>query len=708
MATEQRTAIMIASLYGSVEVLRYILSLYELSKTDINLANGSDGLTPLHCAAAGGSARAAETLKLLIEHGANINVNDTLGRRPADLVVVSPKLLHEKSAIQGMLKAGRMSGLRPPLDVNVQIFKNDMNELDDKLNFSSLNLMEESDFDKFGSEFGKIDGQMSASSTDSFSSRGSSSPLFSPIFPSSPKSPGAHQRVSGDSQDICKGYLSDVPVPDIKNSIYTTDEFRMFSFKVRPCSRAYSHDWTECPFVHPGENARRRDPRRYHYSCVPCPDFRKGACRRGDACEYAHGVFECWLHPAQYRTRLCKDGTSCTRRVCFFAHTTEELRPLYVSTGSAVPSPRSSSSFDSRSMSPPLQPFSPAPMLMVPPFSPSNKAGNTPPLSPSSSSLRASLGGPWSPPSVPTLHLPSGGLHASRLRAALSARDIPLEDLDDSDYDPYMASEFLLQSNQVRPATTLVSGVGNKSGRMSKYSNLGLNIPSTNLRDLFASEMNSPKAVAHANSMQELAQMSPKMQYQSPSHLQMQMNALLSPRSSQTLSNVQNHGVSHIENQIKQSEYFNIASPHSIPVPANEPKLSSSPALSLLSDPSLGFSDIKSAFGLKDKGCWSSKDLSSPVPSSSWSDWGSPSGKPDWGVEGHNLGKLRKASSFASHGEIEPDLSWVQTLVKDGPGETERVGPNCLGGNVTDGLKENVDRLRGAWIEQARQNQVVA
>nr|CAD1822874.1 unnamed protein product [Ananas comosus var. bracteatus] len=30
----------------------------------------------------------------------------------------------------------------------------------------------------------------------------------------------------------------------------------MYSFKVRPCSRAYLRDWTECPFVHPGENAR--------------------------------------------------------------------------------------------------------------------------------------------------------------------------------------------------------------------------------------------------------------------------------------------------------------------------------------------------------------------------------------------------------------------------------------------------------------------
>lgn len=109
---------------------------------------------------------------------------------------------------------------------------------------------------------------------------------------------------------------------------YSCDEFRMYEFKVRRCMRGRSHDWTECPFAHPGEKARRRDPRRFHYSGTACPDFRKGSCRRGDACEFAHGVFECWLHPARYRTQPCKDGRNCRRRVCFFAHTPEQLRLL--------------------------------------------------------------------------------------------------------------------------------------------------------------------------------------------------------------------------------------------------------------------------------------------------------------------------------------------------------------------------------------------
>ncbi len=50
------------------------------------------------------------------------------------------------------------------------------------------------------------------------------------------------------------------------------------------------------------------------------------SCTRGDACPYAHNVFEYWLHPTRYRTQLCNDGEKCARKICFFAHTLEELR----------------------------------------------------------------------------------------------------------------------------------------------------------------------------------------------------------------------------------------------------------------------------------------------------------------------------------------------------------------------------------------------
>ncbi|CAI8592583.1 unnamed protein product [Vicia faba] len=116
---------------------------------------------------------------------------------------------------------------------------------------------------------------------------------------------------------------------------YSSDHFRMYEFKVRRCTRSRSHDWTDCPFAHPGEKARRRDPRRFHYSGTVCPDYRRGGCNRGDSCEFAHGVFECWLHPARYRTEACKDGKNCKRKVCFFAHTPRQLRILPVTSSSS-------------------------------------------------------------------------------------------------------------------------------------------------------------------------------------------------------------------------------------------------------------------------------------------------------------------------------------------------------------------------------------
>ncbi|KAJ0964693.1 hypothetical protein J5N97_025831 [Dioscorea zingiberensis] len=179
---------------------------------------------------------------------------------------------------------------------------------------------------------------------------------------------------------------------------YSCDEFRMYEFKVRRCARGRSHDWTECPYAHPGEKARRRDPRKYHYSGTACPEFRKGSCKRGDACEFAHGVFECWLHPARYRTQPCKDGTACRRRVCFFAHTPEQLRVL---PQSQVPSPRTP--VDSYDGSPlrhhaldayfPKNLFSSSPTstLTSPPMSPPS---DSPPMSPSAPALRrAPVGG---------------------------------------------------------------------------------------------------------------------------------------------------------------------------------------------------------------------------------------------------------------------------------------------------------------------------
>jgi hypothetical protein len=117
--------------------------------------------------------------------------------------------------------------------------------------------------------------------------------------------------------------------------------------------------------------------------------------------------------------------------------------------------------------------------------------------------------------------------------------------------------------------------------------------------------------------------------------------------------------------------------------------------------------------------------LGSPL-SSSWSKWGSPSGTPDWGINGEELGKLRRSSSFElrSAGD-DPDLSWVHTLVKESPPEKQvttaesisSVGPSPLmppGMNNGDGsgLSTQLDghdqaAVIGALLEQMQLDQQI-
>ncbi|CAI9295880.1 unnamed protein product [Lactuca saligna] len=367
MGFEERTSLMIASVYGSIRVLKYLIA---TKKIDVNKTSGSDGLTALHCAAAGGAFTSIEIVKLLLDAGADVSLTDCNGNKPGDLIA-----------------RGIKSSMRKGLEMLLKGFV----------------IVEEIVAAK-------------------------------------------------------KEYPVDLSLPDINNAVYGSDEFRMYTFKVKPCSRAYTHDWTECPFVHPGENARRRDPKKYNYTCVPCPEFRKGSCVNGDNCEYAHGVFESWLHPAQYKTRLCKDETGCARKVCFFAHRVDELRPLYASTGSAIPSPKSSSVSSGE---------------MVGSMSPSQNSVSTPPMSPSIAPVSSMNG--W-PNKMNHLTPPVLQLSGSRLRSALNARDLELESL------------LTQQKQRQQMIDDLSANIYRNNQRFGE-------LQATNLDDVFGSfELQSPTA----------------------------------------------------------------------------------------------------------------------------------------------------------------------------------------------------------------------
>jgi hypothetical protein len=266
---------------------------------------------------------------------------------------------------------------------------------------------------------------------------------------------------------------------------YACDEFRMYEFKVRRCSRGRSHDWTDCPYAHPGEKARRRDPRRYHYSGTACPDFRKGGCKRGDACEFAHGVFECWLHPARYRTQPCKDGTACRRRVCFFAHTPDQLRVLPPQQssprGGAAASPLAESydgsplrrqAFESYLTKSAAMSSSPTSTLVSPPRSPPSES---PPMSPDAAGAlrRGSWPGVGSPvnevlASLRQLRLGGGGSPRSAPSGGSFLTGYPFG----SPKSP--AALYSLPSTPTRPSTVTVTTPSGATVMTVERLNLGL------------------------------------------------------------------------------------------------------------------------------------------------------------------------------------------------------------------------------------------
>ncbi|XP_050236875.1 zinc finger CCCH domain-containing protein 66 [Mercurialis annua] len=612
MGIEERTPLMIAALFGSKDVLNYIL---DMGCADVNRRLGSDGATALHCAAAGGSASSLEVVKRLLDASADLYSADANGNRAADLIapLVSSGFNSKRKALEIMLKGGSTG--------------------EDACFLADHNPMH-------------MDGQE----------------LLEVSTP----------RLLKDGTEK-KEYPVDLTLPDIKNGIYGTDEFRMYTFKVKPCSRAYSHDWTECPFVHPGENARRRDPRKYHYSCVPCPEFRKGSCRQGDACEYAHGIFECWLHPAQYRTRLCKDETSCARRVCFFAHKPEELRPLYASTGSAVPSPRSYSANDMGSISP-LALGSP-PVLMP--------SSSTPPMTPTGSS--SPMGGWPSQSSIvpPTLQLPG-----SRLKSALSARDMDL-DMELLGLDSHRRRQRMMDelSGLSSPSSWNNSGSafaasGDRNGELHRLGG----VKPTNLEDIFGSLDPSILPQLQGFSMDSAAS-----QLQSPSGIQIRQN---------------------INQQLRSSYPTNFSSFGMDPCGAA--------AAAVMSSRSAAFSKRSQSFVERGAGNrhtgFSPPTSSATMMPSNLSDWGSPDGKLDWGIQGEELNKLRKSASFgirnngsslsaaasmAATRVDEPDVSWVQSLVKDAP---------PMGFEQQQQCHLNTGEMLPAWVEQLyiEQEQMVA
>lgn len=349
-------------------------------------------------------------------------------------------------------------------------------------------------------------------------------------------------------------------------------------------------------------------------------------------CEYAHGVFECWLHPAQYRTKLCKDGTACVRRVCFFAHTDEELRPLYMSTGSAVLSPLSSSAAVEMAAAMGLMPGSPG--AGMPPF--------TPPISPSVNGIdHSSI--TWAQPNLPLLHLPGSNLQASRLRSSISARDMPFDDFS-----------VMPESN---------------SHRLPMHSSLGSQMPRskiltpTNLDEFFSVEItSSPNYSSDQGTI-----FSPSNRTLMLNQFHQQQQRLLSPintlYATRAMDSQQLPGHSALVQPSLGAPSSGNMSPRSM-----EPVAPMFSRLAFLAQRKKHQEAALRDLSSRDVGSVTSPVVDSADKSQpSWSDWASPRRAIDWGVSCEELGRLRRSSLLQNN--EEPDLSWIHSLVREPPPE---------------------------------------
>ncbi|KAK1589393.1 hypothetical protein Q3G72_033523 [Acer saccharum] len=130
MVLECRTPLMVAAMYGSVDVVKLILS---FTKADINLSCGLDKSMALHYAASSGSINVVDVVKLLILAGADFNATDANGHRPFDLIFAHWNLFDSRVTLEELLKN---SGCKDDLRVSTV-----------SLRFSSPSLSSSSDND---------------------------------------------------------------------------------------------------------------------------------------------------------------------------------------------------------------------------------------------------------------------------------------------------------------------------------------------------------------------------------------------------------------------------------------------------------------------------------------------------------------------------------------------------------------------------------
>lgn len=300
----------------------------------------------------------------------------------------------------------------------------------------------------------------------------------------------------------------------------------------------------------------------------------------------------------------------------------------------------------------------------------------------------------WPQPNVPALHLPGSNLQSSRLRSSLNARDIPADYNLLPDFDGQQQQLLSELSSLTQPS--LNNNSMNHSGRLKT-------LTPSNLDDLFLAENSSPR---YTGSSPRYADQALASAVFSPSHksavlnqFQQQQQSMLSPINT-------NFSPKNVDHPLLQASFASgRMSPRNV-----EPISPMSSRVSMLAHREKQQQHLHSL---------SSQELVSNTaaivgsPVNSWSKWGSSNGKPDWTVSADEFGKLRRSNSFELGNGDEPDLSWVQSLVKESPTEMKEKSTVHVSESITASASSSessnmnshiepvdLDHAVGSWVEQ--------
>ncbi|KAJ6756314.1 ARM REPEAT CCCH-TYPE ZINC FINGER PROTEIN [Salix purpurea] len=277
----------------------------------------------------------------------------------------------------------------------------------------------------------------------------------------------------------------------------------------------------------------------------------------------------------------------------------------------------------------------------------------TPPMSPSGNGMpHSSLA--WPQPNVPALHLPGCNMQSSRLRSSLNARDIP------ADYS--LLPEFDVQQQHLLSELSSLSQPSLSNNSLNRSGRLKALTPS-NLDDFFSAESSSPRYADQALASAVF----------SPTHKSAVLNQFQPQQSMLSPINT-NFSPKNVDHPLLQASFASgRMSPRSM-----EPISPMSSRSSVLAQREK-LQQLRS-LSSRELGSNAAAIVGSPV--NIWSKWGSSNGKPDWTVSTDELGKLRRSNSFELGNGDDPDLSWVQSLVKESPTEMKEKLRMPISGSV--------------------------